>query len=215
MDTATSGYVEWSEILQDASPVGADGLPPPLYLSEDYAVQIRLVGQLYRLYKYYIPIIAISPGPGDACWKAGFRPRKRYATLVLDRQHGNALKYLEQKPLFFERLYRLCGGTSGASPSGLTAPDWSVRIETPWVFRDGKSYRDLRNSKRTIERLQDTALTLREARLVEAHNLSLGKIHAPAPLDLIEEMLKDVKTLGHGDPIPGSSAWWQQRDKKP
>ena len=89
-----------------------------------------------------------------------------------------------------------------------------MRIETPWMIRDGKSYRDLRNSKRTIDRLQDTTLTPKEDRLVETHNLSLGRIYAPAPLDLIEEMFEAVKTLGPGDLVPGSLAWWQERGEK-
>jgi hypothetical protein len=54
-----------------------------------------------------------------------------------------------------------------------------------------------------------------EDRLVKTHSLSLGKIYAPTPPDLIEEMFKDVKTLGPGDLVPGSLAWWRQRGKKP
>ncbi|MBT3381518.1 MAG: hypothetical protein HN976_43730 [Lentisphaerae bacterium] len=211
-----TGYIDWPEVMRSTVSPHPDALPPRLYLSEDYAVRIRLVGQLYRHYRHYTPIMAISPGPDqDVCWQAGCRPRERYASLALDRHDGNTLKYLEEDPLFFERIFRFCGGTSSTLPSCSAAPDWLVRSETPWGVRNGNSYRDHRNRKRVIQKLSATTLTPEEDERVEANAVSLAQILAPASPEEIAELFEEAQSLGPGDPVPGSSAWWRKRGGDP
>ncbi|MBT4819743.1 MAG: hypothetical protein HN976_36685 [Lentisphaerae bacterium] len=212
MEVTTSGFVDWAELHRARSRHhSVTGGLEHLHLEEGWSHQIRLVGHPFRFFRHYLPIMAISPGlDHDVCWQAGHRPRERYAVLAFDRQDDNWLKYVEDGGPLFDRFMGPCPSTMDGGPGGKVAPDWLVRIVYPRVIRNGCLVKAYRHREVVVEKLSETTLTVEEQERISSNPVPLDRLLAPTPPELIARMFEEAKSLGPGEPMPGSRAWWQK-----
>ncbi len=210
------GYVKWGDVGKKSSGgksgKGGDRKTVEyLKLVEGVTARIRLVGKPYEFYRHYTTIQATSPGfKQDVAWQAGHEPKKRYAILCLDRNDENKLKVFEAGPLVFESFmtyYEM----SKNDPGGVEGPDWVIQMKIPVTMKDGKSFKDKRQTKYTVVRDEKVPFTAEEAAYLKANWIELKEVKKPTDPELIKEMLESAKTRGNNDPVPGSVEWWKER----
>ncbi len=204
-------YMAWGEVGNKPKKFEDKKYIEHLSLKEGVPYKIRLLGKPYRFQRHYDVIHATSPGFDlDAAWQAGHAPKERYAILILDRNDGNKLKVLEAGPGVFNE-FKSYFELKQVDPGGKKGPNWIIQVKVPTRIKDGKSYKDRRQTQYRIIADDPAPLNAEEAKYVQENWQEVKNIKKPTDPELIKEMMNDAKTRSDSDPVPGSNDWWLKR----
>jgi len=216
------GFCDWGTLPEKGKRKGDgernDKFVNRLFLKETEKgkpYRLRILGRMFKIYRHYNPIRAISPGEKqDVCWQAGNIPKDRYTILAMDRNDNNRFVLLEAGISVFREFENYHELSGGKNPGGEEAPDWVIKVVVPEKKgKDGKYFKDKRSTEYKVMHDQVTSLTEEErARIKELlKNWNIQKANAPAAPELIAEMFEQAKVRKDGEPVPGSGAWWRAR----
>ena len=170
----------WDEPIKDSE---GRGNGPSIWMKleeREEPYHIRLVTSPDPFYKHFMvfkllgkypvsPAVQEAQADLDVAWKeGGWKPSKRYASLVIDRADG-VLKVLEAGSQVFSEFGKYKKVTKTNPAGKTTGPDWIISV--------GRS----KNNQKEYTCMMDvskgaTPLTPEEISMIEASNLDLSKL---------------------------------------
>ena len=147
-------FVNWEDATAEAkSERGGDTF---LKLVPGNKYRIRLISKPVRYMQHWEPVICRSPGVDpeskqviDPLMLLGYKPKKRFAIWVLDREDGNKIKLMDFPQQLLDCFSEWKAMYNNEEPGGKNGPDFVIKLELPGGDRRRTKYKAVALEGRT------------------------------------------------------------------